>query len=532
LVIFLLACTGEQDEPHALVEMDPLPLLSRLSLDLRGRRPSEEEIEAVEADPDAIDGLVQSFVEEDAFGERLVSLHADVFRTRTDHFVVGIDGDGAVFSDIDKYIFQNNAGEEPLRIIERIANEDLPWTDFVTADWTMTTAVLAEAWPLERLEDGDGWVKARYTDGRPAAGALATNGLWWRYTTTIQNANRGRAEAVARYFLCDNRFDQPVEFQPALDALDSTQLVNRIDTEQACIGCHVMLDPIGSFLFGFYRNHPESYSEAIWYYPARETEWEMLTGKPPGYYGQPGDTLYDLGQLIAADPRYASCAVEHAFTFLYGHEPGVDDTNSLTRAREDFIQGGGTLRALYASLASQEKYRSTDEQVEGTVPLKRLSSDQLAGAIKGLTGFEWSYNGLNLFTNDAYGVRVLAGGADGLIVTQPATDSATTILLVQERMAEAGADYAITNEAALAVEDRTLFTEVDDLDTAPSDSAIEAQIARLILLAHGRRAGEDDADVADLADLWSTTAASSGDPRYAWKVVFGAILRHPDFVFY
>ncbi len=534
MVILLLACGTEPPlvvEPVQPARLDDIALLSRLSLDLRGRRPTEAEIVQVEQDPSALDPLVATFVEDPGFGARLVSLYADIYRTRADRYVVGVDGDGALQNDIERAIFMNAVGEEPLRMIERLANDDLPFTELVTADWTMTNAELMRSWPVEALEEGDGWVKGRYTDARPAAGILSGNGLWWRYTTTIQNANRGRAEAVARYFLCDNRFDQPVEFKTAIDSLDSRDLIERISTDEACISCHVMLDPIGSYLFGFYRNHPESYSEAAWYYPAREDHWETLTGVEPGFYGEPGNTLYDLGQQIAGDPRFVTCAVEHSFQFMFGRAPAAEDTNALLRHREDFLQGGLTLRALYASMTSDPNYRSIDPVSQRTVALKRLGPDLMASSTEALTGFRWTYEDLNLFTNDEFGLRVLAGGADGLIVTVPATDHATTILLVQERLAEAAADNAVTSEALLAAEDRILFREID-LSADPTAAELEAQITALILRAHGRRAPAGDEDVVSLASMWTETYAADGDVSAAWKLILGAVLRHPDYVLY
>ena len=66
-MILLLACVSEPDD----TEMSAVRLLSRTSLDLRGVRPTEAEIEAVETDPAALDGLVDSFLDDDRFPERL-----------------------------------------------------------------------------------------------------------------------------------------------------------------------------------------------------------------------------------------------------------------------------------------------------------------------------------------------------------------------------------------------------------------------------------------------------------------------------
>ncbi len=530
MVILLLGCTGEQPVATGPDELDPLALLSRISLDLRGERPTEAELLGVEGNPEGIAPLVDTYLADPGFGERLVSLYADVFRTRSDYFVVGADGDAALLDEATRIAFLRSVGEEPLRMIQRIADDDLPWTTLTTADWTMANDLLLGAFPLESLEDRSGWRKARYTDTRPAAGILSTNGLWWRYTTTIENVNRGRAQAIAEYILCDDRFAQPVSFRSSTDVLDRAELQERTQTDPACVGCHVVIDPIGSFLFGFYRNHPESYSEAAFYFPAREGRWESMTGIAPSYYGQPGETLYDLGQMIAEDPTFPNCAVKQGFTFLMGDPPVIDDTDPLTTHREAFLAGGLTLRSLYASLVTDPRYRSIDED-NGGVPLKRMGPDMLASSIEALTGFRWTYQALDMMNTDAWGLRVLAGGADGLIVSDPATDHAPTITLSVERLAEAAAEHAVSTEAALALDARTLFREVA-LDAAPSDTELDTQITALILRAHGRRAAADDPDRLALAALWSEVYADGGDPSRAWTVVLTAILRHPDFVQY
>lgn len=533
-LLVLLACQpiAEVAPPEAQpAPLSDVALLSRISLDLRGERPSEAEIEAVEADPAALAALTDQFLAEPGFGERLVTLYADVYRTRTDAFVVGADGDAAYLDDATRLLFLRAVGEEPLRVVQRIADDDLPYTTLVTADWTMANDALLRALPLDALEEGEGWRLARYTDSRPAAGVLASTGLWWRYTTTIENVNRGRAEAIARYLLCDDRFDQPVEFRTSTDVLDRAELQERVTTDEACVSCHTVLDPLGSYLFGFYRNHPESYSEALWYYPGREDLWTEMTGVAPAFYGAPGATLFDLGQQIAADPRFPNCAVEQGFTFLMGRAPTLADSDRLTSAREAFLAQGLTLRALYRSLVLDPRYRSIDERVPGVVPLKRLGPDQLASAIEALTGFRWTYRGLDMLTTDAYGLRVLAGGADGAIVTQPATDHTTTALLAQERLAELAATYAVQTEATQDPAARTLLREVD-LGAAVAEGDLALQLRALIVRVHGRRAAADDPDVLALAALWEEVYAEGGDPRRAWIVVLTALFRHPDFVQY
>lgn len=530
LLIGLLGCGGEPAADSGPAPLDDLALLARVSLDLRGRRPSEAEIEAVEEDPGELDNLVEDFLADPAFGEQVFYNYADLYKTRVDKFIVGVDGDGTFMDQGAKARFTHAVGDEPLRILERVVQDGLPWTEVVTADWTMANDALLSAWPLEALEEGEGWRKARYTDSRPAAGVMTTNGLWWRYTSTAENVNRSRAEAVARLLVCDSRFDQPVEFSSVASSLDELQ--DRAQTDATCVSCHVVLDPIGSYFFGYWRMHPESYSEAAWYYPNRELYWDDITGISPGWYGDPGEDLYDLGNQIAGDSRFIDCAVKQAYGFLFGEAPDALDTDRLNGFREDFLAGGVVPAALYRALVSDPYYRSADPEVEGTLAVRRLSAARLSSAVSALTGFTWEYEQMDMLANDTWGVRVLAGGMDGIIVTQAATDHSASEQLVVERLAEAAASFAVTQEGALSAGERTLFRETEDLSASPGDAALTAQIQALVLRAHTRRLADDDEEVQALVDLYRALEAETGSPAQAWGALLSALLRHPDFLQY
>ena len=100
-----------------------------------------------------------------------------------------------------------------------IAN-DLPWTETVLADWTMATPSFFRL-PISYPEGESGGRSPHNdtTEGR----VLATNGLWWRYTTTDSNMNRRRAAAISRLLLCEDYLVRPVAFSEA----DNIQLHGR-----------------------------------------------------------------------------------------------------------------------------------------------------------------------------------------------------------------------------------------------------------------------------------------------------------------
>ncbi len=340
VLAFALGCATVAVDSGAPQEPPPMEigrLASRLSLDILGRRPTESELLAVRLDPASLEAQVQTWLADPAFEERVVSLFADVYRTRPDRYVVEADGDAAFHDLTYRAQFMRSVGEEPLRLVGRVAALDLPWTDVVTADWTLANDLLLAHFPIEALESGgEGWRPARYLDGRPAAGVLGTNGMWWRYTSTTDNLNRGRAAAIARILLCDQRYDGTVDFQKSEEADVSA----RISTDPACVACHVSLDPIASTLWGFWRHHPESYTEALRYYPSRELDWASRPVAPPGFYGQDVDSLYELGQAIADDPRFGNCAVAQTWSFLLGREPTVAETDRFNDDRDAFVRGG------------------------------------------------------------------------------------------------------------------------------------------------------------------------------------------------
>lgn len=535
--LLLLACGTEEVQDTGLVgpePMEPGAALARLSLDLRGVRPSTEELAAVRADPTLLDSYAAAYVDDPRFGERLVDWYATVYKTTADRFIPGIDHTAAIWDPIDRVHFARGLGEEPLRVIARVGTQDLPFTEAVVGDWTVvndTVLDVADNIELSEEDTGGDWHLAYYTDLRPPTGVLATNGMWWRYTSTAHNFNRGRAAAVVTTLLCEERFDQPVVF--ANDLEDLSSLDKLVEQEPACVACHVVIDPIGAYLYGFYRKHTESGTEAMYYFPEREDYWTRDLDIPPSYYGSSEDeNLADLGRRIADDPRFVSCAVEHAWGFLHDQSPEIEQLEELSEHREAFIDDGLTLGALYTSIATRDNYLSQDESDgQDTVPPKRLSPKQMASVVEQFTGYDWSHEGLDMMTNDEYGMRVLAGGMDGAIVTEPASDHSVTQLLVMQRLAELGSAKVVTDELALPASERTLFTEVADLEAEPTAAELEAQLQRLMLLMLGQEVASGDAELEALAQLHGALSEQDGSAE-AWRGIVSALLRHPDFVQY
>lgn len=521
VALLLVGCSAEAPVGEETVPaMDPVAALVRTSMDLRGVRPTPEEVARVEEDAAQLDVLVDEYLADPRFEARVRDLWSEIYLTRTESLPLS----AASYGLDDQATFERSIGDEPLRILGRIAAEDRPYTELVTGDWTMADEMLATIWPIER-EEGEGWQPARYTDGRPAAGVLATNSLWWRYTSTASNANRKRANAVSRILLCNDYLVRPIEFDRNVNLLDEGAVADALRTNPACVSCHVSLDPLASYFFGFWW-YDFTPLDNSYYHPDRELLYRDYTGVAPAYYGEPGYTLAELGQQIAADHRFPQCAATQAFELLLRRDATVDDSDAILRHRDAFIEGGLTVRSLVRSVVTDPMYRAGATDAPGYVPLKMVTPDLLASTVEDLTGFRWTYGGYDMLQTDRYGYRTLAGGADGYAVTATAISANATLLLVQERLAEAAASWVVENEPA------RLFT-IDFTETP--DTAREAMIAQiqaLHLRLYAHRVSADGEEVAAALDLWEQLYAVERDPRQAWVGLLTALLRDPDFLYY
>lgn len=530
VILLALACNGPDEDIVELVEeprMKGTDALIRASLDLRGVRPSPEELQRIEADEGAYAELVDEFLVDDRFGPRLRDLYSEVLLTRSEMWTIS----GEAYGIDDTAAWEQSLGEETLMILSTVATEDLPWTTVVTADWTMSNELLAEAWPLDYPEGATGWQKTTYTDGRPHSGVLSTNSLWWRYTSTPSNANRKRANHISRMFLCNDYLVRPIDFDRNINLLDDEAVADALRNDPACVNCHQSLDPLAAYLFGFFHYNDENPLEMTEYHPERELLYETYVGVEPAYFGSPGYTLDDLGHSIAGDNRFVECTVETVYTGLLRRDATLDDADALTFHREAFLEGDLVIRELFRSVVNDERYLAGATDTEGYVPKKMATPDLLASQVEGLTGFRWTYGGFDMMKTDRYGFRTLAGGADGTSVTSSSTSPNTTLVLVQERLAQAGAWYAAETDAAS--ESPELFTEIDFSETPETGrEAMVAQIQALHWAIYGERVEADGDEVAANLALWEELHTVDGDPVNAWAGLLSVLLRDPDLLFY
>jgi hypothetical protein len=528
LALALVAGCDAPDEPTDRAALTPTGVLARASLDLRGRRPSADELAAIEADPSRLDDMIDGFVDDPAFAGRVADMFAGGWRTRIDTYSLAED----LYDEATTARLSAAIGEEPLSLLAFIAENDLPYTHLVRATETFVDPALLEIWPLVDVPDDgtalpDGVVRARYSDGRPLAGVLTQNAVFWRHPSTLENANRGRTNALSQALLCQSYLDRPIDFPTDLDLTDSESIRNAIASNGACQGCHSTMDPFASYFWGFM--YAESDVPMPGYAVELERAWQVYTGAQPAFFGTPGDRVVDLADEIAADERFIGCAVRRVYEGMLGRPATFDDEGALAEHREAFLAGGLTLRALVRSVLRDPSYRGSEwtPRFGGTPePVVRKVSpvDVMATSIADLSGYALTHDGRSATRLDS-SLRAIAGGSD----RGDPTEVATGAMLVLRRLAQAGAMHAI--DATLDGEDgggtlAPLLADID-LDAPPEPE----QLAGLARVARSHVLDADDPEVVALVGVWSDVAAIA-DAREAWIAVLTAVLADPDHLLY
>ena len=511
------ADTGTEDgeAPTEQLAMDAA-WLRRVSMDLRGFPPTEDELDALEQDPNSWRTLRDTYLEEDHLNERLVHIFAERWHTRVDVFDIEVFDYGLPATL--EYAFERAVGEEPLRIMSRVVTEDLPWSDIVLADWTMANDILASVWPLDYPSGETGWTVAEYTDGRPGVGVLATNGLWWRYNTDESNMNRRRAAAISKLLLCEDYLVRPVAFSEADTTAEAT--ADAVHSDPYCLACHASLDPVAASLFGFWWLSLYSEIEETTYHPEREALWEQFLGVEPAWYGTPISGLPDLGVSIARDSRFYTCAIETFAEPLWRRATTADDGDLLESLRIQFLRDDLSAKSLIAALTETEPYLDASPRM--------VTHDQFSASLETLAGFRWIYDGFDQLDSDLpKGHRLLLGGVDGEAIRTPQRTPGFTWALVVKRAAEAAASTVVKREL-IDEGERIMLLEVTTTDR-PGNPAFTRELQSLHRRLYSVPA--DQAWLDDMETLWTDVLASN-PATVAWQTVLAVMLRDPMLLTY
>ena len=539
-----------EQPPPEVSYLSPVEHLARASMVLRGQRPSFEDMAAVAADPAALEPIIDGYLQSPAFGKVMRDLHNEALLSRVDYFYypAGFPAVGSL-ENTDLYRINRSIQEASLRLIEHVVMNDRPYGEIVTADYYLANDVVAQVWGNLDVTGSD-WQVTQWKDARPRAGILSDPWIFTRYQSTPSNRNRGRANAISKALLCYDFLSRDIEIDSSINLADPAVVDDAVVKNPACASCHQALDPLASFFadyfpivvpqnftaYPFAQNFPieETGGFIDFYYPGLGKFYFGEGLRDPGYFGQEGSTVADLGNAIAADPRFSLCAAQHFYAYFHQVDPDAIDLEALAPLQQRFIESGMNAKALAKAVVLDDAFRVShtddEEQAETLVGVLKIRPDQLGSMIEELTGFRWQLDpsigiGQADLVDDSFvGFQVLGGGIDSAFVTRPAhTFNATSSLVLEALGAEAAA-YVVESDAAQAdPAARRIFRFVDP--AGGDEEQTRAQLSWLHVRLFGEWVGPASPEVDESYALYLALLEHGGDPKRAWQGTLSAMFQ-------
>ncbi len=542
----------------AVATLSPVDHLTRASIALRGQRPSLQELQRVAEDPDALPEIVDGYLEEASFGETIRDLHNEAWQLRS--FFHSFPPFGSL-RDVEVTELNRSVQEAPLKLIEHVVMNDLPYSDIVTADYTLANGLVAEVWGMDYDGDGFEWTQTRWPEpGRPHAGILSDSFLFIRHDTTLNNFNRGRANTVSKALLCFDFLTRDITVDGQVDLSDPVAVNSALRSNEACAGCHQALDPLGVLLFSYelrintfqLPNNLENYPLST-YRPQYASEVRRRFPEyRAAYFGdlEPDNQQWgvkELGEKIADDPRFSMCASQRFYSYMAQVPLNEVPFEVAADLQKTFIESGLNAKALAKAVVLSEAFKQSHAQDDQTdaehlIGVLRTRPSQMARQIEALTGFRWTtqldvpligetYGHTDLMTDALVGYSVLAGETDSFQVPNPSHAPNTTTALVQATLAAEAAGFVVLEDFGADSEPKRLLTEIDPAQDTDEDSVRE-QLAVLHAKLFSEMVEPDSETVTRTYQLFEAALEISNDPGRAWATVLTAMFQDTRFTFH
>ena len=306
--------------------------LRKASLELTGQLPTAGQRQVTEAlGQRGLEASLAEMMRHPAFSARIMELYNDRFLTDKylgrENAIELLDEDlwpnlrwfermGDENDDV-QLVTNDSLAREPLELIAHVVRAELPFTEILTADYTMANGYSALSLiglpdiPLGLGEDPERFRNVQIP-GVPHAGILTSPMFLNRFPTSDTNRNRHRSR-MAYWFFLDidvNRFgSRPVD---ATADFGENPTLNNPD----CTVCHTTVDPVAG-LFMNWNERGEYDGSGQWY------DTDMLA---PGFNGEEISTasrpaaLQWFARRLAENPRFAQATVKTVFEGLTGQE--------------------------------------------------------------------------------------------------------------------------------------------------------------------------------------------------------------------
>lgn len=534
--------TNDDDFFKDLSYLERTDLIRKASLSLAGRLPTDQELMSVANNDDAaFDALLDALMTEEGFYDRMREGFNDIFLT---DFYLRNPAENLLDNNhypnrfwYDALMDTNEKNQartrtrfglarEPLELIIHVLKTGKPFTELLTADYTMVNPYSAKSYGVEDKvsfkddTDQNEFVPVKLPatpnsiyegEGFPHAGLLSSYIYLGRYPSTATNRNRARARVFYLHFL-----DTDVQ-ELAPRGGDPTAIAdtfNPILNSSQCNVCHYVVDPVA----GAFQNFDNSGR-----YRPPSNGWFTDTF-PPGFQSKSmavsdfKSALKWLGQEAIGDRRFPQAMVAHAYYILMGRRPlkiptdaNAPDFDQQMRAyevqhawlkglAERFVQNNYDFKLVLRELVKSPYYRIDHIKSPETLTPERLGEikelgtahlltpTQLDRKLTAIFGEQWKINNRAVLLDTSY-FRYLYGDIDSDQVTERLSEPNGLMGAIIRLMANDVACRMTAKDFKREPQERLLFVH-NELTDLPGDADAEQRIKLTLQHLHQRILGE------------------------------------------
>ena len=190
------------------------------------------------------------------------------------------------------------------------------------------------------------------------------------WSGNFENDPIRRGKWIREHLLAGSLPDVPLDVNAVVPDNPHQTLRERLQVtrEAYCWKCHRQMDPLGLPFeqfddFGRYRQQ-ELVGGLLTIFPERHRESATRPIDVTGAVDASGDrtldgevgNAFELVHRLADSPRVRQSFVRHAFRFWMGRNETLEDSPVLMAADEAYVQAGGSMKALIASLLSSDAF--------------------------------------------------------------------------------------------------------------------------------------------------------------------------------
>jgi hypothetical protein len=545
-----------------VVVLDEAQTLRKAMFQLASRYPTAAELDAVRGRGiDALDPILDQAMHEEGFYVRIKEIFNDVLLTEGLIYPIYKLPEAAdpvyragyaeilSVSEDQRERYAEELGKmmvsEPLNLVVWVLRNDRPFSEILTADYTILNPYSARYYGVSLdhfrdAQDPNEWIAHDLPD-RPEAGILSTVSFLETYPSTQTNRNRARARVVYKIFLDTNVLALDAEPLPVAAVSEPAAWMHN----PACTVCHDRVDPVA----GAFQNYND-YADRIGRYRVPADGW-YTDMRAPGFNGadtpaeEAGRALPWLARQIVDDRRFALAMVGVAYLGLTGQAPLVEPTDpddddyairlrpydaqreTFQAAADLYLAAGHDLRVAIRAIVKSPWFRAIDATIADEARLEELGAlgtariltpEGVARRLRAIFGYPIFEDIERVWTGGARGFKLLYGGIDSRGSRVRATEMNAVMAGIADRMANEVSCQATPREFARPSADRVLFPRVETSDDAVgAREAVLETIVELHERFFGERLAPDDPEIVRTFELFRDVQAT-GQSEIASRV--------------